>query len=163
MVIFESLYASWSFGLKPEMHVLSPLAKYIPPILGVYLCYKMGDMFIRESWKSLDYSWTSFMFGLEIIGGLIVPFLMLLSARVRNSPRWLFVAALAIVLGVALNRINVFLVAYKPPYVTEHYFPAVGEFAVTIGLISLLMLVYRAIVINFPVIHHAHAGEAKHS
>jgi len=163
MVIFESLFASWSFGLKPEMHVLSPLAKYIPPILGVYLCYKMGDMFIRESWRSLDYSLTTMMFGLEVVFGLMVPLLMLLSSRVRNSPRWLFIAALTIVLGVVLNRVNVFLVAYQPPYVTETYFPAVGEFAVTIGLVSLLMLIYRAIVINLPVIHHAHAGEAKHS
>ena len=161
MVIFESLYASWSFGLKPEMHVLNLLAKYIPPILGVYLCYKVGDMFIRESWRHLDYSLTSMMFGLEIVFGLIVPFFMLLSSRVRNSPRWLFLAALLVVLGVALNRVNVFLVAYQPPYMTKPYFPAVGEFAVTIGLVSLLMLVYRAIVINFPVIHHA--SEAEHS
>ncbi len=161
MVIFESIFASWSFGTKPEMHVLSPLAKYIPPILGIYLCYKIGDMFIRDSWKYLDTSLTTMMFGLEMVFGLIVPFLMLLSSRVRNSPRWLFTAALMIVLGVALNRVNVFLVAYQPPYVTKTYFPAVGEFAVTVGLVCLLMLVYRAIVINFPVIHHA--GEVKHT
>ena len=54
--------------------------------------------------------------------------------------------------GVALNRINVFLVAYKPLYSTNTYFPAITEIMVTVGLICALVLVYRFIVINFPVI-----------
>ena len=152
MVIVESIYASWSFRLKPEMDVLNALAKFIPPILGIYLCYKIGDMLIRESWRHLDGSPQSVMFLVEVVLGLIVPLILLLSARVRNSPRWLFVAALMIVLGVALNRVNVFLVAYEPPYAVKSYFPAIGEFAVTVGLVSLLILCYRVIVSNLPVI-----------
>ena len=59
-----------------------------------------------------------------------------------------------IVLGVALNRLNVFLVAYQPPYVTVQYFPSIFEIAVTVGLVATLMLAYRAIVTFFPVIAH---------
>lgn len=152
MVIVESIYASWSFRLRPEMDVLSALAKFIPPILGIYVCYKVGDMLIRESWRYLDGSPQSVMFLIEVILGLIVPLILLLSSRVRNSPRGLFIAALMIVLGVALNRVNVFLVAYAPPYQAKSYFPAIGEFVITIGLVSLLILCYRVIVSNFPVI-----------
>jgi Ni/Fe-hydrogenase subunit HybB-like protein len=48
--------------------------------------------------------------------------------------------------------VNVFLVAYRPPYATRSYFPSIGEFLVTIGLVSLLILLYRVIVTHLPVI-----------
>ena len=57
-----------------------------------------------------------------------------------------------VIFGVALNRINVFLIAYKPLYPVKTYFPSVFEIMVTIGLISALVLVYRFVVLNFPVI-----------
>ena len=139
------------------MHVLSKLARYIPFILGVYAAFKIGDMVIRETYVYLtpaNWSVQSTFFVIEMVFGLFLPLAMLMSKRVRNSPRWLFVAALLIVAGVALNRSNVFLVAYKPLYPVKSYFPAIGEIAVTVGLVSLLMLIYRAIVINFPVITH---------
>jgi Ni/Fe-hydrogenase subunit HybB-like protein len=160
MVVVESLYAAWAFKLKPEMHVLSSLAKYIPAFLGIYLAFKLGDMFIRESYVYLaEGSVQSTMLMVEMIFGIVVPLAMLLSARVRHSPRWVFLAALLVVLGVALNRVNVFLVSYQPPYAVKSYFPSIGEFAVTLGLISLLILTYRIIVSNLPVI--SQPGEVK--
>jgi Ni/Fe-hydrogenase subunit HybB-like protein len=55
---------------------------------------------------------------------------------------------------VAFNRINVFLVAYQPPYVKTVYFPSIFEIAVTVGLIATLALAYRLIVTYLPVITH---------
>jgi Ni/Fe-hydrogenase subunit HybB-like protein len=155
MVVVESLAASWALKLEPEMDVLSRLARYIPPLLGVYLAFKIGDMAIRESYRHLfDGSVQSLAFFAEMGLGVIAPFVMLLFATVRGSRRWLFVAALLVVLGVAMNRVNVFLVAYRPPYAARSYFPSIGEFVVTLGLISALILVYRLIVTHFPVIGH---------
>ena len=57
-----------------------------------------------------------------------------------------------VILGVVLNRINVFLVAYTPLYSTGSYVPSIIEIMVTSGLICALVLVYRWIVITFPVI-----------
>jgi Ni/Fe-hydrogenase subunit HybB-like protein len=51
-----------------------------------------------------------------------------------------------------LNRINNFVVAYTPPYSTESYFPSIGEISVTVGFVAILVLAYRFIVLNFPVI-----------
>lgn len=155
MVIFEGMYAAWSLKLKPEMEILSKLAKFIPILLGIYLGFKIGDMVVRSTYVYLgDGSVQSTMWIIELLFGVIVPFAMLLSSRVRNSPGWLFLASLLVVLGVALNRINVFLVAWMPLYPVKSYFPAIGEFAVTIGLISLLMFLYRVAVTYFPVITH---------
>lgn len=155
MVIVESITASWSFKVKPEMEILGPLSKYTVFLAGLYLSFKVGDMLIRESYVYLsEGSMQSVCFIIEMVFGLIVPFWMLLSARVRNSPGWLFTAALLMVLGVAFNRINVFLVAYQPPYAAKAYVPSIFEIAVTVGLIATLILCYRLIVSYLPVISH---------
>jgi len=160
MVIFEGLYSAWALKLKPEMHVLSPLARYIPVLLGFYIAAKLGDMVVRGTYVHLaEGSVQSTMFMVEMLFGVFVPFFMLLSARVRNAPRLLFVACLLVVLGVALNRVNVFLVGFQPVYPVKSYFPSLGEFAVTIGLISLLMFCYRVVVTYLPVI--SHPGKAR--
>lgn len=153
MVIFESLIASRSFGLKPEMHILSRLGSLVAPILGIYLAFKLGDMFIRETFVYLTvFNTASVMFVCEILFGVVIPLRMFLSKTVLNSPVLLFIASALVVGGVLLNRVNNFIVAYTPPYSFGSYFPSIGEFSVTIGFASLLILIYRFVVMNFPVI-----------
>lgn len=153
MVIFESLIASRSLKLKPEMHILSRLGSMIAPILGIYLAFKIGDMFIRETFVYLtEFNTASIMFTIEVLFGVVIPLRMFLSPKVLKSPPLLFTASALVVLGVLLNRINNFIVAYNPPYATGSYFPSFGEISVTIGFAAILMLAYRFIVLNFPVI-----------
>jgi Ni/Fe-hydrogenase subunit HybB-like protein len=153
MVIFESLIASRSLGLKPEMHILSKLGSMIAPLLGIYLAFKIGDMFIRETFVYLaEFNTASVMFTIEMLFGVIIPLRMFLSTKVLKSPLFLFIASALVVLGVLINRINNFVVAYTPPYSKESYFPSIGEFSVTIGFVAILVLLYRFFVINFPVI-----------
>ncbi len=153
MVIFESVLAARSFGLKLEMHILSKLGTMTAPLLGIYLAFKIGDMFIRETFVYLTVLDTqSVMFMLEILLGVVVPLRMFLSRGVLKSPPLLFTAASLTVLGVLLNRINNFVVAYTPPYSFGSYFPSLGEVSVTVGFICILVLVYRAAVMIFPVI-----------
>ncbi|HMN17594.1 MAG TPA: Ni/Fe-hydrogenase cytochrome b subunit [Ignavibacteriaceae bacterium] len=153
MVIFESLIASRSLGLKPEMHILSRLGSMIAPLLGIYLAFKIGDMFIRETFVYLtEFNTASVMFTIEMLFGVIIPLRMLLSTKVLKSPLFLFIASSLVVFGVLINRINNFVVAYTPPYSTDSYFPSFGEISVTLGFVAMLVLAYRFVVINFPVI-----------
>jgi Ni/Fe-hydrogenase subunit HybB-like protein len=153
MVIVESLYASWSLGLRSELHLLRRLAKPATALLSIYLAFKLGDLVVRGAYApSTDGSTQFLLFTLEMLVGIVIPLGMLIAVNERTSGRWLGAAALLVVLGVALNRVNVFLVAYQPPYATQAYFPSFGEFAVTVGLLSLLVLVYRALVIVLPVL-----------
>ena len=153
MVIVESLLAARSFGLKPEMAVLSRLGWLTTPLLGVYLMFKIGDMFVRKTFLHLA-AWDlpSILFMTEILVGVALPLRMLLSRRVLQSPRLLFTASMLVVLGVALNRFNNFVVAYTPPYSVTRYVPAWGEMAVTAGCVALLVLLYRAAALYLPVI-----------
>jgi len=153
MVIFESLIASRSLGLKPEMHILSKLGSMIAPLLGVYLAFKLGDMFIRETFVYLkEFTTASVMFSIELLFGVVIPLRMFLSPKVLKSPPLLFTASALVVFGVLLNRINNFVVAYTPPYVVKSYFPSFGEISVTVGFVAMLVLLYRFVVLNFPVI-----------
>jgi len=162
MVIFESMCAARAFKLQPEMHILAPLSRFVPILLGIYLCFKIGDLAVRDKLGLLaEGSPQATMWVIEVVLGVVVPMALLLMPRVRNTPSGLFIAAVLVVGGVALNRINVFLVAYQPLYPQKTYFPSIGEVAVTAGLISLLIFCYRVIVNYFPVI--SHAPEAKTS
>ena len=153
MVTFESIIVSKSFGRRPEMEVLTPLAKYMPVLMGVYLAVKIADMIVRGTYVYLlDGTVQTNAFIVEVLFGVILPFGLLLFNRVRRSPGWLFFASTAFVLGILMNRINVFVVSFTPPYVIESYFPSVGEMAITVGLIAALMFLYRVFVFIFPVL-----------
>jgi Ni/Fe-hydrogenase subunit HybB-like protein len=135
------------------MDVLSRLGGVVAPILGVYLAFKLGDMFVRETFVYLQEMTTaSVMWTIEVVLGVIVPLRMFLSRTVLRSPALLFTAASLVIFGVALNRLNNFVIAYTPPYAFSAYFPSFGEISVTVGFICILVLLYRAYVMIFPVI-----------
>jgi Ni/Fe-hydrogenase subunit HybB-like protein len=159
MVIMESLISSRSFGLKPEMHVLSKLGRLVGPLLGVYLAFKLGDMVIRGTYVYLlDFSKESVMFTIEVVFGVIVPMRMFFHPKVRKSPPWIFTASMLVIFGVFLNRLNNFVIAYSAPYETASYVPSIGEISVTLGFIAMEILLYRVFVMIFPVISHPVKG-----
>lgn len=153
MVTFESIIVAKSFNRQPEMEILTPLAKFMPLLMGTYLVVKLVDMAVRGTYVYLlDGTYQTNAFLVEVLIGVVLPFVMLLFRRVRHSPGWLFIAATIFVLGILLNRINVFVVSYTPPYKLVSYFPALGEIFITIGLIATLMFAYRVVVFIFPVL-----------
>jgi len=153
MVIFESLIASRSFKQKPELHLLSSLARIIGPLLFIYFSFKIGDMVIRGTYIYLaEVNSVSIMFAIEVVFGIIIPLRMFFSDKVIKTKWGLFTASSLVIFGVVVNRINTFLVSYNPPYATKSYFPSIGEISVTVGMIALLVLLYRAAALIFPVI-----------
>jgi Ni/Fe-hydrogenase subunit HybB-like protein len=153
MVIFESMIAGRSFDRKPEMHILTPLSRITPYLLGLYITLKLGDMLYRGTYVFLfEYSLVTIMFWIEFGLLTVVPFFMFMSSDVRRSPRGLFIAATMYITGVLLNRCTIFFIAYKPLYAEKGYVPAIGEFALSIGLIATLVFVYRVAVTIFPVL-----------
>jgi len=153
MVVFETTLVTSSFKLDSEMNILAPLTRITIFLLGFYMFLKLGDMFVRGTYVYLlDGNHQTNSFIVEMLFGVMVPWVMLLFEKVRNSRRGVFIAASLIVFGVVLNRINVFIVGYKPPLTENGYFPAFGEILVTLGLIATLMFVYRLVVTYLPVL-----------
>ena len=154
MVVFEATLATTSLKLDSEMKILTPLTRITIFLLGIYLALKVGDMVVRRTYLYLlDGTAQTNAFVIELLFGVIVPWLMLLSPKLRQSRRALFIACSLIVGGVMLNRINVFVVGYRPPISEANYFPAIGEILVTVGLIAALMFIYRFIVTYLPVLN----------
>jgi Ni/Fe-hydrogenase subunit HybB-like protein len=153
MIIFENGLASASFRLQDESAVLSSLSRFTLFLLGAYMVVKLADLLVRGAYVHLlDGSVQSMAFLVEVLFGVVAPWCMLLSSKVRNSRRWLFVTAVLIVGGVALNRMNVFVVSFQPPFTETSYFPSIGEIAITAGFIAALMLVYRILVTYLPIL-----------
>ena len=153
MVIFESTLASRSLKLKSELPLLSSLARIIGPLLFIYFAFKLGDMVIRGTYVYLaEVNTVSIMYAIEIVIGVIIPLRMFFSDKVIKTKWGLFTASSLVIFGVVVNRINTFLVAYDPPYATTSYFPSIGEISITVGIIALLVLLYRAAILIFPVI-----------
>jgi Ni/Fe-hydrogenase subunit HybB-like protein len=153
MVIFEATIAHKSLGLKADNKILSKLGGMVAPILGIYLAFKIGDMFIRETFVYLsEFNTASVMFMIEVLFGVVIPLRMFLSRNVLNSPTLLFTASTLVIFGVLINRMNNFIVAYTPPYADYSYFPSVGEISVTLGFVSLIVLLYRFLAMKLPVI-----------
>ncbi len=163
IVIVESLIAGRAFGRKPEMHILTPLAKMAPYLLGMYILLRVAVVSSGGRYLFLlDGSPASIMFWIEFGLLTIVPFCMFLTPEVRRSPSSLFLAAIMYLVGIMLNRCTVFFIAYRPPFAEKAYVPAIGEFALTIGLIATIVFIYRAAVTLLPVLP-AHEGEESHS
>jgi Ni/Fe-hydrogenase subunit HybB-like protein len=154
MVIFTMLFGSWCLKRRPEMHVLAPLPRYVPVLLAVYLVLKVADIFVRGMHHEL-HGVMGTLWLIEVIAGVVLPLGMLLSSKVRWSAKWLGIACLLVILGVVLNRLNCFVLAYHPPYATKSYFPSITEFALSAGLVAALMLVYRVAVTYLPILEPA--------
>lgn len=153
MVIVETTIATTSLRLDGEMNVLTPLSRYTIVTLGLYLGVKGWDLLHRGALSlAFDGSAAANSFLMEIGLGVLLPWLLLLSPAVRRSRRGLFIAALLIVGGVLLNRVNVFLIAYHPQTQRIPYFPSIGEILVTTGAVATIMFLYRVLVTYAPVL-----------
>lgn len=168
MVIFESIIAHRSFRLPGERTLLADLGKFIPYTLGIYFLVKVADFVSRGQLGSLlSEGLYTRLFLAEVILGVIVPWCIFVQPKVRARTRWQFIGATLVVLGVAFNRLNVFLFAYSPLDPGARYMPSWTEIAVTAGFIAMIVLLYRAASLYLPVIEqleggheHAHAHHA---
>ncbi len=153
MVAVESLWSSWAFKRAAEIKLLGLLVRYTVVLLGIYWIAKICDLLIRGAYVSLLAGGTpTVAFGLEFLIGGVIPLAMLVSPRVRRTPLLLFIACASAVIGVVVNRVNVFLVAFSPLYADKPYFPSFVEIAVTVGLVAGLVFIYRTVVMIFPVL-----------
>ena len=158
IVIVETMIACRSFGRKPQMHILTPLSRIVPFLMGAYIAFRLGDMIYRGTYVFLfDGSAASIVFWIEFGLLTIVPFCLFMTPDVRRSASGLFIAAAMYVAAVMLNRCAVFFIAYQPPYADKPYVPAIGEFALTIGLICTIVFIYRIVVTLFPVLPAPHS------
>ena len=152
IVIFEASLASAGFRRPGEAPLLGKMAGVIIVLLLTYLALRLGDLALAGKLELIRASgWLSYFFAAEIVL-FAVPVLLLLPARNRTRPQPLFLAAVCMLLGGALYRIDTFLVAYFPATPGFRYFPSAPEILVTVGIIAFEVLAYIVLARLLPVL-----------
>jgi Ni/Fe-hydrogenase subunit HybB-like protein len=151
MVSFESIISSKAFKREPELHMLSGLTKGLIITLIVYLLIKIADLGLRGVLSSvLKGGREDFLFLTEMGIGVIIPMILYSIRRFRETRAGILSISILVLLGVVLNRLNVTIFGMWASAGVS-YFPTWMEFSITIGLISLGVLLYRLAVRFLPV------------
>ncbi|MGD0920537.1 MAG: NrfD/PsrC family molybdoenzyme membrane anchor subunit [Terriglobia bacterium] len=151
MVIFESNLSARAFGREIEMPLLVDLGKGMVVVLAFYGLMRFQDLASHGTLRYLrEPSTETVLFVLEIALGLVIPLGLLAFRRVRESREGLFAAAVLVIAGFILNRLNVSITGLETSSGT-HYFPKWTEISVTLSLVSAGFLCFALAVRYFDV------------
>ncbi len=151
VVVFESILSSISFQRPFETPMLEKIANIMMWLIIVYLTLRFLDLLVRGQLGLIfQGNLNSFMFILENALYVVPVVLMAIPAN-RSNLRWLFVAALSMLLAGSLYRFNAFLIGFSPGP-GWRYFPALPEIFITLGIVAFELMAYLYIVKRFPVL-----------
>jgi Ni/Fe-hydrogenase subunit HybB-like protein len=152
MTIVESTLSSKAFKRGLELSLLADLAKYASVVLAIYLVARLADLVLRGAWPLLfEPTLQTAAFWVELGLGIIVPMILFAIKPLRRKPAMLFSgAAMVVIFGVALNRLNVSLVGLWP-YTGYIYFPSWMEVVVTITLVTIGVIAFGLAAKYLPV------------
>jgi Ni/Fe-hydrogenase subunit HybB-like protein len=161
MILFESTLSSRYFERGLEIHLLEKLSRSIPPVLGVYLAARFGQLAFSGNLKYLFAGGIpSLLFWAEILLGAALPLVLFSIKKVRQNPSGLFLGAITVLLGMILNRFNVswFAVLHSDPLTylpafmgIVKYFPSLPEVLLSVGIFSAGILAFGLAVKYLPV------------
>jgi Ni/Fe-hydrogenase subunit HybB-like protein len=150
MVSFQSIASSWALKRGYDVGILRGLAKGTSVALLVYLAVRLVDLGIGGNLTFvLDGSIESLVFLIEITGGVLLPIVLLGSVVRRGAVSRIFIGQVLVMVGIILNRFNANFLAQTPH--GGSYFPSWMEIAITVGLISLGVFLYRLAVLRLEV------------
>lgn len=151
MTIFESSLSSKHFGLQLELPVLQELGRVLVVVLGIYGILRFEDLANRGALKlAFHAGYETYLFWLEIFLSIILPLMLLLQKRVRNSANGLYLAAVSVVLGFITNRMNVSITGFEGS-TGVRYFPKWSELAVTGMIIAIGFAAFGLAVKYLPI------------
>ena len=161
MVIFESNLSARAFGQEIEMPLLAALGRAMAVVLGVYGILRLQDLWGRGALAHLrEPSTETVLFALEIVLGLLIPLSLLLLRRVREDREGLFAAAVLVITGFFLNRLNVSITGLEYS-ARAHYFPKWTEVAVTLSMVGIGFVCFALAVRYLNVFEAEPSGEMR--
>jgi Ni/Fe-hydrogenase subunit HybB-like protein len=149
MVSFETIISGRVFGHKPPMDILQGMARGSLIVLGFYLVLKLWTLITGPGLGlAFNGSFVSNMYLLEMIVGIILPFVLLLSPGIRTRLNGIFCVNILVVVGTVLNRMNVgiFSMAEYNSVMGLDYFPSLMEIVVTLAMVAAAILGFKVCV-----------------
>ncbi|MEA1049474.1 Ni/Fe-hydrogenase cytochrome b subunit [Lamprobacter modestohalophilus] len=150
IVVFESLYASVNLRRPLETALLSKISAVIPWLLIIYLVLRIGESVISGDILFLFRGGSEPLLFMLEVALFVYVIRHLRDEEQRVRPTVLFWTSLAVLLGGALYRFDAFMIAFDPGP-GWHYFPAVGEMMITIGIVAFEIMAYLFFVKMTPV------------
>ena len=151
MVIVEGRLSSRAFGRGLELPLLASVGRGLMGALVVYGSVRLYDLARRGALgELLTGSREAAFFGLEFGLGVLLPLALLSIPAVRHNARWLYTAALFVVVGFVVNRLNVSVTGLEGA-LGGRYVPAVPEVLVTLMLVAIGFALFRLAALHLPV------------
>lgn len=159
MTIFESFLSSRSFGREVELPLLVDLARVLVVTLALFFTVRIQDLITRNALGyAFDGSYQSWLFLVEIVLGVVVPFFLLLVPRIRTSQTGLFYSAVLVLLGFVANRMNTAITSMEQ-WPSRTYLPSWQELSITMGLAAAGFVAFTLIAKSFKVFgEHPHVA-----
>jgi Ni/Fe-hydrogenase subunit HybB-like protein len=160
MTIFESSMSARHFGKQLEMPLLISLGRALLVGLIVYSVLRFQDLFDRGALKLVAVAnYETGLFLVEILLGLLLPIVLLMIPKVRESSAGLYISSVLVVLGFVTNRMNVAITGMEAS-AGVHYFPKWPEWAVTASIIGAGFALFALAVKYLPIFSAAEHGAA---
>ena len=158
MVTIETTLAKTAYGHEIPHNIMLKLTRVGAGMMFVYLLLKLYDLFEKHEWNYVfQGTLQSNMYCVEMLFGILIPLVIIVSPLSKKRGGLLTYATLT-VFGVILNRLNC---VFTSMYESGSYFPGIGEIIVSVGLISLGVLIYCFLVENFNIIGNERAVQVK--
>jgi Ni/Fe-hydrogenase subunit HybB-like protein len=142
MVIVESMTSARVLGHEPEIRQLEGLGRAMPYVIGLYLAARLTDIIVRGIvWETVAPSLQSLWWWLEI-GLLLAAMLGFMATDIRSQRRGLLLASVATIGALIVHRTGVAMIGLSVPEYGA-YIPAWSEIAITVGIVSMGLIVFR--------------------
>lgn len=129
------------------------LGKILTVVLGIYMLLKLLDLFHYKQKIYLLFSDYGLLYILELGIFIVIPFIGLIIGCKLNQALIVRFLALIILLGVIFNRIIICIIAYKWYVPLKYkYYPTWMEIAVSLSMITLIILSYRFMIRRLPIL-----------
>jgi Ni/Fe-hydrogenase subunit HybB-like protein len=162
MVIVESNLSSKALGREIELPILRDLGRALMGALAVLTVLRFRDLYARGViGLAFKPGYEAALFQLEIMVGMVLPFVLLAIPRVRRSSGGLYAASLLTVLGFITHRLNVSITGLDRAQ-GGHYLPAFPEIMITLMLIAVGFVAFNLAARHLPVYpEHAAKGAVR--
>jgi Ni/Fe-hydrogenase subunit HybB-like protein len=159
MMIVESRISSRALGRGLEMPLLVSIGKALFVALGVYGAARIADLASRGVLaQALSGSREAFFFQLELAIGVILPMALLAVPAVRRNSGRLYSAAVLVVAGFIMNRLNVSITGLEGAQ-GGRYTPSLAEGIITVMLVAIGVAAFGLAVRFLPIMHRVEEPE----
>jgi len=144
---------------KSHDSILVGLSKICAGTMYVYFFIKIHAIIHGHQW---DYLFTSMglWYLVELLGFIVLPLILYTQATRYENIKLIKIASVITLVGIALNRLNVSIIAFKWDAV-EKYIPSWMEIEVTVAVILVEIIVLRWVINRMPVLSETPFGKLK--